>query len=167
MMAAAVYAASARRNHQFIALLLAVPWIFLTWLDEFGLVAAPVVVLGGLVIALNIFVGCVIFHRVATAEEIDLNILVGGLSLYLLIAVNWAVSYDVIEALAPGSFAAGDTPVPWHKFLYFSLTTITTLGYGDILPIRPFARIWATMEAVTGVLYVAVLVARLVSLYRK
>lgn len=129
--------------------------------------AVHVLVPGGLVIALNTFVGCVIFYRVATADKIDLNILAGGLGLYLLIAVTWAVSYDLIEALAPGSFAAGDTPVPWHTFLYFSLTTITTLGYGDILPIRPFARIWATMEAVTSVLYVAVLVARLVNLYRK
>ena len=49
----------------------------------------------------------------------------------------------------------------------FSLTTVTTLGYGDITPISPVARIWATLEAVTGVLYIAVLVARLVSLYRR
>ena len=55
----------------------------------------------------------------------------------------------------------------WTQFLYFSLTTLTTLGYGDITPINPFARIWATLEAVVGTLYVAILVARLVSLYRR
>lgn len=166
MMATAVYAASERRSHQIVALGLAVPWLFLSWLGKLGIMAVPVLVPSGLVIILNIFVGCVIFQRVATVHEIDHNILAGGLGLYLLIAVSWAMSFVLIEALIPGSFAAGETSIPWHKYLYFSLTTITTLGYGDILPTSPFARIWSTMEAVTGVLYIAVLVARLVSLLR-
>ncbi len=51
--------------------------------------------------------------------------------------------------------------------LYFSLTTLTTFGYGDIHPATPVAGVWSTLEAVTGVLYIAVFVARLVSLYRR
>ncbi len=70
--------------------------------------------------------------------------------------------------MIPGAFAqlSPDLEQAWTQFLYFSLTTVTTLGYGDITPISPVARIWATLEAVTGVLYIAVLVARLVSLFR-
>ena len=51
-------------------------------------------------------------------------------------------------------------------FLYFSFTTLTTLGYGDMTGLHPVARVWSTLEAITGSLYIAVLVARLVSLYR-
>ena len=50
---------------------------------------------------------------------------------------------------------------------YFSIVTLTTLGYGDVTPDLPFVKIWAVMEAVVGVLYIAILVARLVSLYRR
>ena len=116
--------------------------------------------------ALNFFVGAIILYKVSTAPKIDLDILSGALGLYLLIAITWAVSFAVIEILAPGSFVAGETPIHWSRYLYFSLTTMTTLGYGDLVPTGSFARIWATMEAVTGTLYIAVLVARLVGLYR-
>jgi voltage-gated potassium channel len=51
--------------------------------------------------------------------------------------------------------------------LYFSLVTLTTLGYGDLLPVTPFARIVAALEAVTGVLYIAITVARLVAAYQR
>ena len=54
----------------------------------------------------------------------------------------------------------------FHQFLYFSLTTLTTVGYGDITPVNPFAQVWSTMEAVCGTLYMALLVARLVGLYQ-
>ncbi len=165
--ATAVCAASEQRKALLIALILALPWLGLTW---FGVgIFGKTLDLGAnfLLVALNLFVFCLIIHRVIRADVINLNILCGGLALYLLIAVNWAVSYEIIEGYSPGSFVAGTPPVPWHKFLYFSLTTITTLGYGDILPASPFARIWSTMEAVTGTLYMAVLVARLISLYKR
>jgi hypothetical protein len=165
--AAAVCAASENRKVLILACCLALPWLFVTWIGEGTKGTALDLTANFLFVALNLFVFCLIIHRVIQADVIDINIVCGGLALYLLLAVNWAVTYVIIEGLVPGSFAAGGTPIPWHKLLYFSLTTITTLGYGDILPTSPFARIWATMEAVTGVLYIAVLVARLVSLYRK
>jgi hypothetical protein len=54
----------------------------------------------------------------------------------------------------------------WNQLVYFSLTTLSTLGYGDISPVKAFARLWATLEAAVGVLYLAILVARLVAVYR-
>ena len=53
-----------------------------------------------------------------------------------------------------------DIATDWSQLLYFSLTSLTTLGYGDITPLSPVARVWSTLEAVTGVLYIAILVAR-------
>lgn len=166
-LAAAVCAANQQRKTLLIACGLALPWLLLTWFSGAGYGTFLDLTTRLLFVTLNLFVFCLIILRVIRADVIDVNIVCGGLALYLLLAVNWAVTYSIIEGLEPGSFAAGDAPIAWHQFLYFSLTTITTLGYGDMLPTSPFARIWATMEAVTGVLYIAVLVARLVSLYKK
>ena len=89
--------------------------------------------------------------------------------MYLLLAITWAVSCDVIESLSPGSFVTtlAGAQLGFAGFLCFSLTTITTLGYGDITPVRPTAGIWSTLEAATGVFFMAILVARLVSLYQR
>ncbi len=86
-----------------------------------------------------------------------------------MIAAAWAVSYRVIEVAAPGSFSVSGQSLAsiGSHWLYYSLTTITTLGYGDITPASPFARIWSTLEASAGVLYIALLIARLMSVYRK
>ena len=150
--ASAVCAASDDRKALIVACSLALPWLLVTWIGDGTHGTALDLTARFILVALNLFVFCLIIHRVISADVIDVNIVCGGLALYLLLAVNWAVTYVIIEGLAPGSFAAGGTPIPWHKFLYFSLTTITTLGYGDVLPTSPFARIWSTMEAVTGVL---------------
>jgi hypothetical protein len=73
----------------------------------------------------------------------------------------------MLNILQPGSFSEGGVAlkadVHWSTITYFSLTTLTTLGYGDILPVTPAARMISTLEASTGVLYVAITVSRLVS----
>ncbi len=78
------------------------------------------------------------------------------------------MTYVLLDGLNPQAFevVSANLETGWTDFLYFSFATLTTLGYGDISPDAPFVRIWAVMEAVTGVLYIAILVARLVSLYR-
>ncbi len=86
---------------------------------------------------------------------------------YLLLAVFWTVAGMMIESLAPGSFSTGaQTPrAGWIDLLYFNLVTLTTLGYGDVLPVTPVARVWSALEAALGTLYLTILIARLVSLY--
>ncbi len=110
----------------------------------------------------------VVLWRAVTAERVNFEVVCALPSIYLLFAAIWAVSYQIIETLSPGSFQGGrDGAVPGiAEFLYFSLTTITTLGYGDITPVGPVTRMWVTLEAVAGVFYIAILVARLVTLYR-
>ena len=89
-----------------------------------------------------------------------------SVSLYLLIGFTWYALYNVINTAAPGSFTDGGIAVPmnarWSTFLYFSFVTLTTLGYGDVLPVKPAARMFATLEAAAGILYIAITVARLV-----
>ncbi len=96
--------------------------------------------------------------------------LYASVSLYLLIAVFWYSIYNLIETAAPASFVEPGVPagtrLPQSTFLYFSLVTLTTLGYGDVLPVTPVARMFAGLEAAAGVLYIAITVARLVAAYQ-
>jgi hypothetical protein len=94
----------------------------------------------------------------------------GAIVAYLLLAIFFAYVYGLIEYMQPGSlrFPEGTPPVavgePHQGFLYFSVVTLTTLGYGDITPVNPWARSVVTMEALIGPLYLTILLARLVSL---
>ena len=89
---------------------------------------------------------------------------------YLLITIAFALGYILISFLIPGAFKFPDKPPSiddprfGYIFHYYSISTITTLGYGDIVPVHPFSRTIATVEALVGQLYPAILLARLVSL---
>jgi hypothetical protein len=104
--------------------------------------------------------------QIAMETDINPNRVVGAVCVYLLLGVIWAVAYTMLEMISPGSFG-GFTPLQgrgWDsEWLYFSFVTMTTLGYGDILPVSATARVLAYMQAVFGQLYVAILVAGLVS----
>lgn len=119
-----------------------------------------------LFLAFNIFTLGVVLGRVLTAKRVDFNILCGTAAAYLLLTLTWAVSYRVIEGVSPGSFS-GTAREDFPEFLYFSLTTITSLGYGDILAVNPWARVWAGLQAAVGIFYMAAVVARLVSVYER
>lgn len=86
----------------------------------------------------------------------------GAIALYLLMALMFASAYELTERVIPGAFA-GATEVP-QAFRYFSLVVQTSTGFGDIVPVSPMARTLAVMQAVLGQLFIAVLLARLVSL---
>ena len=106
--------------------------------------------------------------QVAVGSEINANRIVGAVCVYLLLGVIWAMAYTIIEMVSPESFA-GFSPIGdlgWDsEWLYFSFVTMTTLGYGDILPVSATARGFAYMQAIVGQFYIAVLVAGLVSAY--
>jgi hypothetical protein len=80
----------------------------------------------------------------------------------------WAYSFDLLLALDHSAFHVSENyssaPARVGLLRYFSFVTLTTLGYGDILPVSPIARSLATSEALFGQLYPAVMIARLISL---
>ena len=87
-----------------------------------------------------------------------------AVNIYLLLGLLWATVYLAIEAFAPGSIRMGGDPANRETgLLYFSLITLSTVGYGDIVPLSGTARIVTALEGVTGVLYIATTVALLVS----
>ena len=107
-----------------------------------------------------------LFSYLRRASVITAEHLFAAASIYLLLAIAFFSLYMAITGIEPNAFqsAAG----PTHQsadLLYFSLATLTTLGYGDIVPVGREARILAGLEAATGVLYVAITVALLVSAY--
>ena len=92
----------------------------------------------------------------------------GAIVVYLLAGLAWGYGYEIVALLQPGAFriavvTGGDFLRP-GLFRYFSFATLTTLGYGDILPLTPVARSLATLEAIVGQLYPTVMIARLISL---
>jgi len=91
-----------------------------------------------------------------------------AVSLYILIGVFWFALYNLLETVYPGSFGqpGPEKRVAARSFLYFSMETLTTLGYGDILPLSPKARSLSVLEAAAGILFIAVAVSRLVASYQ-
>ncbi|MFM7374772.1 MAG: potassium channel family protein [Chthoniobacterales bacterium] len=109
--------------------------------------------------------------RVFRSGGITIYRIYGAIAVYLLLGILWGELYILIYLLNPGSFyfdpstQCGEPPI--SELIYFSFTTLTTVGFGDIVPVHPIARSMATLEALVGQLYPAVLLARLVTLYQK
>ena len=89
-----------------------------------------------------------------------------AVNIYLLLGLLWATLYLAIDAFYPGSIQAGSSDRQ-TELLYFSLITLSTIGYGDVVPLSGEARILAALEGVTGVLYIAITVALLVGRFRR
>ena len=119
-----------------------------------------------------LIVGTILAH-VFKSTYVTRETVTGAICAYLLIGTVWAHAFSILENMSPGSFAdnlvamkAAAGPESMRdqsdRFTYFSLVTLTTLGYGDITPLTRPARNLAALEAVLGQLYLAVLIARLV-----
>lgn len=89
------------------------------------------------------------------------------ISIYLLLGFTWAALYSATEAFYPGSIQLGSHATDRQsELLYFSLITLSTVGYGDVVPLSGEARMLAALEGVTGVLYIAITVAILVGRFK-
>jgi hypothetical protein len=109
-----------------------------------------------------------LFSYLQTSRSVSRAELYTAVSIYLLLGTTWAALYLVMEALHPGSFQLGGHLIDRQSdLIYFSLVTLSTIGYGDIVPLTGEARMLAALEGVIGVLYVAITVAILVSAYRR
>ncbi len=109
-----------------------------------------------------------VLSRVFHAGPITVQRIEGAVAAYLLFGLMWADVYQFLEALKPGAFrfpggGAGEGE-RFSPLVYFSFITLTTLGYGDIVPVDPVAQSLAMGEALMGQLYPAILIARLVSM---
>lgn len=124
--------------------------------------------LGG-VLFFALAVGMVLRH-LFERRAVNIDDILGSVCGYLIAALAWANLYALIELVAPGSFLLAPPETmgltQWYEresvFIYFSLTTLTTIGYGDVTPLSSLARSAAMIEGVFGQFYIAVVVAQLV-----
>lgn len=104
----------------------------------------------------------------AIAQTITRDVLYAAVALYLLLGAIFVPIYGLLDYMIPNSFRDGtfpDAPMQWQQFIYFSYTTLTSSGYGDILPVSWWGRSIANLEMITGVLFITIVMSRLVSLY--
>jgi len=167
---AGVLAVADRKRVLLIALVLAVPSVGGRWINHFrpDLVSPAVFLTAGLVLVAFVVVNLLRFIWRAPSENVE--VLCASISAYLMLGLMWTMAYWLVDQLTPGgafSFntSAGTRSMNGFNGFYFSFITLSTVGYGDITPVSRIARWLAAMEAMTGLLYVAVLIARLVALY--
>jgi voltage-gated potassium channel Kch len=107
----------------------------------------------------------VVLRQVLRAGRITVHRIIGSAAAYLLLGIAWGELYRLLCAIAPGSLvSSAGSALDRSHYLYFSIVTLTTTGYGDITPLLPFARSLMMLEALTGQLFPAILIARLVSM---
>jgi voltage-gated potassium channel len=164
-----VYMSSNTRKQLRLTVPLGLLSLFLDWGVFFGLSGQPILVLKAAVhIVLILFVFWIMLHELMVTSQVDATILLLAVNCYLLLGMVWAVFYSIAELASPGSFhmaATQDTETIFRQLHYFSFITLTTLGYGDITPASSAARSLVMGEAIIGVLYTTILIARLVGLY--
>ncbi|WP_247218049.1 potassium channel family protein [Synechococcus sp. C9] len=106
-----------------------------------------------------------IIQRLFQERRVTVNTLRGSVCVYLLIGTLWSIVYNIMYTVNPEAFAFSH-PTTGEALYYFSFVTLTTVGYGDIAPVSPLARTATNVEAIMGQMYIAIIVARVVALYR-
>jgi hypothetical protein len=157
------------RRSLVISLALGIPWVVVVFADLF-LVKDRTLYLATTMSGMPflMYVTSVVYRHVLRAKTVTGDTISGSICVYLLLGIVWASGYRFLEALNPGSFSGpmGIDPVTGLEtptYVYFSFTTLTTLGYGDITPVTAPAKAVAILEAIVGPLYIAILISTLVS----
>jgi hypothetical protein len=170
VLVSAVLAVGRNRRTLVVATVLVLPalvgrWLHHCWPEQ----VSPAVFLS----CALVFILFVIFHLlrfILRASRVNREVLCAGISAYLLCGLLWTLAYVLVGKLIPDSFSFSTGPASSQVMegstaFYFSFITLTTVGYGDIVPVSQLARMLAALEAMTGTLYLAVFISRLVALY--
>lgn len=161
--ASGVYVASSNRKSVFILLLLGLPWFLSEW---FFLTSTRTVFVG---FFFFLYTTYILLNNILRAKDITLDTLFAAICAYLLLGLLWASIYGVAVELSPESIFHFSTEtnnkLSANEIIYFSYTTLTTLGYGDVTPLTSLGRILAVLESIFGQMFIAFLIARLVSIY--
>jgi hypothetical protein len=166
-----VYAAKIHRGLLVIAIILAIPALFQrifrphTDATSFSIFSVT------LNFVFDLLIVVVIFRHVFARDRANSETIFGALCVYLLVGFSFSNFYGIVAAFQPNAFYLDPqtnlhtTPVRFD-FIYYSFSTMTSLGAAGITPVTPQARSFTILEAILGVLYLAVLIARLMGAYR-
>ena len=166
LLVSSLYAVSQSGLKRAIGVSLAVPALALSWVS-FAMEKPVWRITACILLALFLlFIIVSLLQYVYRASDITRHVIFGAISAYLVLGIFWSLLFTLLETFEPGSFqgtgVSGATEN--HSFLYFSFVTLTTLGYGDILPATAKAQSLAITEAIIGQVYMTVLIAWLVGL---
>jgi voltage-gated potassium channel Kch len=161
-----VWAIQKQQNYRPLAMVLLIPVLALYWLGLYEFIPFDLLSAYALLALFFILLIIAFGGQLIRARRIDLQVIYGTLCLYLILGLLWGTLYSLLHELSPGSFAGILLETPKGSLLttfnYFSMVTLTTLGYGDITPQTHAAGALCQIEAITGQFYIAVLVAWLV-----
>lgn len=175
LLVAGILAVSSRKHVAYTALAIVIVSQILTWTSH--AVSNPDLILAGM--AVNTFylsyMAIILLIHTIQSKTVTSNTIFAALCVYLLIGFIWAFMYAGLEVVNAHSFQINphlfaEPPAGVHLyselyyFIYYSFTTLTTLGFGDIMPASPWSRVLSSLEAIVGQLYLVVMVSRLVGL---
>ncbi len=173
---ATIYAISRERRPLYFALPLAAVTLLANWIGYAYHDRRIYIVAAAAYSIFFMFAAGLIIRGILREKRVTWDVVLGGASGYLLIGLTWANLYTLIGLIHPNAFAGihasttqpAITPAAFDRdtdLIYFSFTTLTTLGYGDVMPVAHLARHMAALEGILGQFYLAVFVARLVGLH--
>lgn len=122
-------------------------------------------------IADSVYIGFLILSIILMLQKlfenskVTIDTIVGGICVFLLIGDLWFLFYSSIHLFHPNAFRSAGETIQTFDLLYFSFTTLTTVGYGDVTPVSQLAKVVANFEAIIGVIYPAIFISRLVGGY--
>ena len=162
-----IFAIKSKRSHFIIASILVLPLLVSTWslyFHDFRQITLLTKIFGALFFGYAVILILLIVFR---SNEVTREMIFAAVVAYLLIALMWSFIYMILENMVPGSFSFPEqsSRMETMRFEYFSFVTITTLGYGDILPLSDRASALAILEAIVGQIYLVVVVAWLVGMF--
>lgn len=163
---AAVYAVSERRGTFIIAVILGA-FAFVAGWSGLIIPAEEIKTAESIINPIFFAFATVAVLRSIIRGKVTDDVIYGAIAVYLLLGLTWGSTYTYLESVHPGSFlVAYTTETGGHPgfsdLLYYSFVTLTTTGYGDIVPLTSQARSLAFLEAVSGVLFMAVFISRLI-----
>jgi voltage-gated potassium channel len=161
-----LYAVSEQKRVLMIALAIAIPTLIIKWTSYFVNISAIHLASDVIGVVFTAYATIIILSYVFSEKKISADVIFAAISGYFLIGLMWAFIFSALEFLIPGSFQGPQVEASRlsHAY-YYSFTTLTTLGYGDITPVSAPARSFSFLEAIMGQLYLAILIAGLVGKY--
>lgn len=170
VLVSAAFAVGGDRYVLGIAAILLVPTLVCKWLNHLYPDQMPPHLFLGFGLALVAFAVLNLLGFVLRAVHVNAEVLCAALSAYLMLGLLWSFAYILVGRIDPDAFSYANpldsgTRMDGFNAFYFSFVTLSTVGFGDIAPVSRVARTLAVMEAITGMFYMAVLIARLVAMY--
>jgi hypothetical protein len=161
-----IYAISLEKKNIYIGLFLAAPMFFAIWSSHL-FKSLELFAIGELFGAFFVgFVISLLVKFIFNEKEVTKEIIFAAVVVYLLIGIMWSFAYFILDYFYPDSFSFPENTSPnVYRYLYFSYVTLTTLGYGDVAPLTNKAGSLVILEAITGQIYLVVIVAWLVGMH--